>query len=149
MTQEELRKLQQEMKELKERINRYSFLFDEVKKINDFLQSFLVLMVELMILDNSSSRLCTLIKGVSKNFPKSFLEIYIGLTIEKAKKVNMDFGTLADILMEGLGERIKELKLSDVIRKVYGFQAAERWRKVLEESDSKNPVKGVIRFGRK
>jgi len=115
----------------------YTQFNDEMRRIQIFSEAYLLILLEIAMINDPRQRLIRVLKAVSTDFPQPLLEIYVKKSVSRAKESKIEFEDFANCLIKGLGDRVKELRLVDEIAKIYGFQAGERWKNIA--SGSGNP----------
>lgn len=131
MLDEELKKLvKKEIQKLHMQTN------DQIRKLQLFSDAYLLILLDLALMNNPGQRFTQVLSAVSTDFPQPFLEIYVKKSVSKAKESKIEFEDFANCLIKGLGDRVKELRLVDEITRVYGFKAGERWKKLIENSNN-------------
>jgi hypothetical protein len=133
MPDNDVKKLLKEVQELRTQIS------EEMRKIQIFSDAYLLILLDLALMNDPCERLTRVLSAVSTDFPQPILEIYVKRSVSRAKESKIEFEDFADCLTKGLGERIKELRLVDEITRIYGIRAGERWKNIIEGSD--NPKK--------
>jgi hypothetical protein len=119
-----------EIEKLATKINR------DIQRIQLFSETYLLILLDLALINDARERLTRVLKAVSTDFPQPILEIYVKQSVSRAKETNIEFEAFADCLIQGLGDRAKELNLTGEIAKVYGFKAGERWEAIMKGSNN-------------
>ena len=134
MLDEKVKKfVKEELQKLHAKIN------DDIEKIRSFSEAYLLILFDLAMTSDPRERLTRVLNAVSADFPHPILEIYVKRSVSRAKKSKIKFEDFADCLIKGLGDKVKEIRLTDEITRVYGFEAGERWKNIVESSNnSKN-----------
>jgi hypothetical protein len=109
---------------------------DQIRRIQLFSEAYLLILLDLSLINDPCERLKRVLSAVSTDFPQPLLQIYVRKSVLRAKKSEIDFEEYADCLVKGLGDRVKELTLTDEINRVYGSKAGERWKKIVGSSDN-------------
>ena len=130
MLDEEIQKfVKKEIQKLQMQIN------EEIRKIRDFSESYIMILLDLALMSDPLQRLTRVLSVVSNAFPQPILEIYVRRSVARARKSKIEFEDFADCLVKGLGKKVNELRIIDEITRVYGFRAGERWQKIIEGSE--------------
>jgi len=135
MVDEEVKKfVEKELRKFRVHLN------EDLRKTQIFADAYLLILLDLALMDDPRQRITRVLSAVSNGFPQPILEIFVKKSISKAKESKIDFEDFADCLIKGLGDKVKELRLVDKIVRVYGFKAGERWKNIVESPDNpKNP----------
>jgi hypothetical protein len=136
MSDNSVKKLLKEVQELRTQIN------EEIRKIQMFSDAYLLILLDLALMNDPCERLTKVLSAVSTDFPQPILEIYVKRSVSRAKEAKIEFEDFADCLTKGLGDRVRELRLVDEITRVYGIRAGERWKNIIESSN--NPKKPIV-----
>ena len=131
MVDEEVKKfVEKELRKFRVQLN------EDLRKTQIFADAYLLILLDLALMDDSRQRITRVLSAVSHDFPQPILEIFVKKSVSRAKESKIDFEDFADCLIKGLGDRVKELRLVDEIARVYGFKAGERWKNIVESSNS-------------
>jgi len=109
---------------------------EQVRRIQIFSDAYLLILLDLSLFNDPCARLKRVLNAVSTDFPQPLLQIYVRRSVLTAKASEIEFEDYADCLVKGLGDRVKELTLTDEIRRIYGSKAGERWKKLVESSSN-------------
>ena len=110
----------------------------DISKIRLFSDTYLLVLLDLALMNDPLERITRVLTTVSIDFPQHLLEIFVRKSITRAKDSGIEFEELADCLIKGLGDRLKDVNLVEDITKVYGFRAGERWQKIMKGSNNPN-----------
>ena len=113
-------------------------LNEDLRKTQIFADAYLLILLDLALIDDPRKRITRVLSAVSHDFPQPILEIFVKKSVSKAKESKIDFEDFADCLIKGLGDRLKEIELVDEIVRVYGFREGERWKNIVRSSNSSN-----------
>lgn len=131
MLNEEIKKfVKEELQKVRREIS------EEIRKLRTFSETYLLMLLDLSMINDTHERFTRVLSAVSADFPQVILEIYVKRAVHRAKASKMEFEDFADCLIKGLGDKVKELSLSDEVTRVYGFKAGERWKKLVETSNN-------------
>ncbi len=135
MVDEEVKKfVEKELQKFRVQLN------EDIRKTQIFADAYLLILLDLALMDDPRQRITRVLSAVSNAFPQQILEIFVKKSVSGAKESKIDFEDFADCLIKGLGDKVKELRLVDKIVRVYGFKAGERWKNIVESSNNpKNP----------
>ena len=130
--------LDEEVKKfVKEELQKFHMqIDDEIIKIRTFSEAYLLILLDLAMTSDPCERLTRVLSAVSADFPQPILEIYVKRSVSRAKESKIEFEDFADCLIKGLGDKVKELRLIDEITRVYGFNAGERWKNIVENPNN-------------
>jgi hypothetical protein len=112
----------------------FAQISEQIQRIQIFSEAYLLILLDLSLINDPCERLKRVLSAVSTDFPQPLLQIYVRRSVLGAKESEIEFEDYADCLVKGLGDRVKELTLTDEINRVYGSKAGERWRKIMERS---------------
>jgi hypothetical protein len=107
---------------------------DQVRRIQLFSEAYLLMLLDLSLINEPCERFKRVLNAVTMDFPQPLLQIYVRRSVLRAKESDIEFEDFADCLTKGLGDRVKELALTDEISRVYGSKAGQMWRKTVENS---------------
>ena len=140
--EDEIKKLKEkhdaELKKFAEMLDRFS---GELYSFRQFLETLLRLLLDLSLLHEPKERLASLFKA-STVLPMPIMKLYIHEAVRKASNAKIEYGELFDSLVDSLGDTVKDLELTNVIKKHYGPNVAQKWEEILRKS---NPSISCIR----
>lgn len=127
-----------EFQKFSEMLDRFS---GELYAFRQFLETVLRLLLDISLLKEPTQRLASLLKA-STILPAPIMKLYVHEVIGKAHHAKIRYGELFDALMASLGETVKDLELTNIIKRHFGVDAARKWEEILRNS---NPSLTCIR----
>ena len=106
----------------------------ELYGFRQFLESLLRVLLDVSLSNEPVKRLTALLKA-STFLPDAIMRLYLKEAVRKAHDAGIKYGELFDALMNSFGERIKDLELTNIIKRHYGANIAQKWEQLLRNSN--------------
>ena len=137
-----VRKIEDKIKELEARqdaefqkifemLDRFS---SELYSFRRFLESLLRLLLDVSLSNEPVKSLTALLKA-STHLPDAIMRLYLKEAVRKAHDAGIKYEGLFDALMNSFGESIRDLELTNIIKRHYGANIAQKWEQLLRNSN--------------
>jgi hypothetical protein len=130
--------MEDELKKIKEKQDVFSGMLDrfdgELYSFRQFLETLLRLLLDISLLSEPKDRLASLFKA-STVLPMPIMKLYVHEAVGKASRARIEYGELFDALVESLGDTVKDLELTAIIKKHYGLDVSRKWEEILRNSN--------------
>jgi len=131
----ELEKKQEaELKKFAEMIDHFGA---ELHSFRRFLDALMNLLLGVVLTEEPVERLAMLLKA-STFLPLQIRNMYVEESIRRAVEAKMPFDDFVEAVTKSLGDGVKDLELTRAIKRYYGLDSVEKWKKIIGDS---NPSK--------
>jgi hypothetical protein len=127
-----------ELEKIKKKQDEFAGMLDrfggELYSFRQFLETLLRLLLDVSLFREPKDRLASLFKA-STVLPMPIMKLYVHEAVGKASLAKIGYGELFDALIESLGDTVKDLELTAVIKRHYGLDVAQKWEEILRNSN--------------